>query len=124
MRRVQSLREDELMVAAKEFKAPYDLILEVHRTGRLPVPNFSAGGIATPADAALMMQLGSDGVFVGSGIFKSETPALMAKAIVQATTHFNDPKIIADVSRGLGKAMPGIELSTLPPEELLAKRGW
>ncbi|MGE3983610.1 MAG: pyridoxal 5'-phosphate synthase lyase subunit PdxS, partial [Dehalococcoidia bacterium] len=85
---------------------------------------FTAGGIATPADAALMMQLGSDGVFVGSGIFKSERPDVMAKAIVQATTHFNDPKIIADVSRGLGKAMPGLEISAIPQEELLAKRGW
>src|SRR5450432_1055010 len=102
MRRVQSLREDELMVAAKEFKAPYELIAEVHKTGRLPVPNFSAGGLATPADAALMMQLGAEAVFVGSGIFKSSDPKARARAIVDAVTHFNDPDYLAKVSMGLG----------------------
>ena len=110
--------------ALKRLGAPVELVKEVKEQGRLPVVMFTAGGIATPADAALMMQLGSDGVFVGSGIFKSENPERMAKAIVQATTHFRDAKIIADVSRGLGSAMRGIELSTLPENELLASRGW
>jgi pyridoxal 5'-phosphate synthase pdxS subunit len=99
-------------------------VRETKELGRLPVVMFTAGGIATPADAALMMQLGSDGVFVGSGIFKSENPALMAKAIVQATTHFKDAKIIAEVSRGLGSAMPGLEIGDIPQSDLLASRGW
>jgi pyridoxal 5'-phosphate synthase pdxS subunit len=124
MRRLQGLGQDELMAEAKNLRAPYELVAEVARTGRLPVVNFAAGGIATPADAALMMQLGVDGVFVGSGIFKSSDPAARAKAIVQATTHFKDPKVLAEVSRGLGEAMRGIELGTLKPEEHLATRGW
>ena len=124
IRRIHGLSADELMAEAKQLGAPYGLVEEINRTGRLPVVNFAAGGVATPADAGLMMQLGVDGIFVGSGIFKSEAPDLMARAIVQATTHYNDPKILADVSKGLGKAMPGIELGTLEPEELLAKRGW
>ncbi len=124
IRRLQGLTPDELMAEAKNLRAPYELVAEVARTGRLPVVNFAAGGIATPADAALMMQLGVDGVFVGSGIFKSADPAPRAKAIVQATTHYKDAKIIADVSRGLGEAMPGIELGTLKAEERLATRGW
>lgn len=124
IRRLQHLAPEELMKAAKEMGAPYELVVEVARSGRLPVVNFAAGGIATPADAALMMQLGLDGVFVGSGIFKSEDPAPRAKAIVEATTHFNDPEIIATVSKGLGGAMPGLELSEIPLEERLASRGW
>ena len=124
IRRLQGLSQDELMAEAKNLRAPYELVVEVARTGRLPVVNFAAGGIATPADAALMMQLGVDGVFVGSGIFKSADPASRAKAIVQATTHFKDPRILAEVSRGLGEAMRGIELGTLKPEEHLATRGW
>ncbi|HEY7466154.1 MAG TPA: pyridoxal 5'-phosphate synthase lyase subunit PdxS [Dehalococcoidia bacterium] len=124
IRRLQNMPDDELYSEAKRLGAPIDLVREVKELGRLPVVMFTAGGIATPADAALMMQLGSDGVFVGSGIFKSANPALMAKAIVQATTHFRDPKIIADVSRGLGAAMPGLEISAIPPQELLAARGW
>jgi pyridoxal 5'-phosphate synthase pdxS subunit len=124
IRRLQGLPEEELMASAKELQAPYDLVVEVARTGKLPVVNFAAGGIATPADAALMMQLGVDGVFVGSGIFKSEDPSRRAVAIVKATTHYTDPKIIAEVSRGLGTAMPGIEMSSLKQEELMASRGW
>lgn len=124
IRRLQGLSQDELMAEAKNLRAPYELVAEVARTGRLPVVNFAAGGIATPADAALMMQLGVDGVFVGSGIFKSTDPAARGKAIVQATTHFKDPKVLAEVSRGLGEAMRGIELGTLKPEEHLATRGW
>ncbi|MFH1927936.1 MAG: pyridoxal 5'-phosphate synthase lyase subunit PdxS [Chloroflexota bacterium] len=124
IRRLQGMASEELMTAAKEMGAPYDLVLDVARTGKLPVVNFAAGGIATPSDAALMMQLGVDGVFVGSGIFKSEDPATRARAIVMATTHYADPKIIADVSRGLGEAMPGLEISEIPESELLATRGW
>ena len=124
IRRLQGFGQDELMAEAKNLRAPYELVTEVARTGRLPVVNFAAGGIATPADAALMMQLGVDGVFVGSGIFKSSDPAARAKAIVQATTHYKDAKIIAEVSRGLGEAMPGVEIRTLKPEEQLATRGW
>jgi pyridoxal 5'-phosphate synthase pdxS subunit len=124
IRRIQNMPDDELYGEAKRLGANVELVREVKELGRLPVVMFTAGGIATPADAALMMQLGSDGVFVGSGIFKSERPDVMARAIVQATTHFNDPKIIADVSRGLGKAMPGLEISAIPQEELLARRGW
>jgi pyridoxal 5'-phosphate synthase pdxS subunit len=124
IRKLQNMGQEELMAEAKTLGAPFELLVEVARAGRLPVVNFAAGGIATPADAALMMQLGVDGVFVGSGIFKSTDPAPRAKAIVQATTHYKDAKIIAEVSRGLGKAMPGIEIRTLKPEELLATRGW
>jgi pyridoxal 5'-phosphate synthase pdxS subunit len=124
MRRIQSMGEDELMATARDLKAPYDLVKEVHETGRLPVVNFAAGGIASPADAALMMQLGVDGVFVGSGIFKSDNPEHMAAAIVKATTHYDDPQILADVSRGLGDSMPGKDVHTLRPEEQLAVRGW
>ena len=114
----------ELMTAAKNMGAPYDLVLYVHQNGKLPVVNFAAGGIATPADAALMMQIGVDGVFVGSGIFKSGNPAQRADAIVQATTHFDNPDIIANVSRDLGEAMAGINTSELSESEQLAKRGW
>ena len=124
IRRLQAMRPDELFTAAKELAAPYDLVKWVAENGALPVVNFAAGGVATPADAALMMQLGSDGVFVGSGIFKSGDPARRAWAIVQAVTHFNDPQILAEVSRGLGEAMVGIEISTIPERELLATRGW
>ena len=124
IRRLQALRPEELMAAAKELGAPYELVKEVSETGKLPVVNFAAGGIATPADAALMMQLGVDGVFVGSGIFKSADPRARAKAIVEATTHYEDPKVIAEVSRGLGEAMMGLEIAQIPQEERLAARGW
>lgn len=124
IRRLQGLEETELIRRARELEAPADLLIETAKRQRLPVVNFSAGGIATPADAALMMQLGSDGVFVGSGIFKSQNPAKMAKAIVEAVNHFNEPEVIAEVSRGLGEAMRGIEVHTLSPEERLASRGW
>lgn len=124
MRKLKSMAEEELSAAAKELQAPFDLVLEVHRTGRLPVVNFAAGGIATPADAALMMHLGAEGVFVGSGIFKSSSPETFAKAIVRATTHYQDPAIIAEVSKSLGAAMPGLEIGKIPPQELLAGRGW
>ncbi len=118
------MREDELFVAAKELGAPYEIVKDVAAAGRLPVVNFVAGGIATPSDAALAMQLGAEGVFVGSGIFKSEDPATTANAIVQATTHFDDPKIIAEVSSGLGAPMRGISTASVPEEERLAVRGW
>jgi len=124
IRRLQNLSPDELMAEAKNLRAPYELVVEVSKTGRLPVVNFAAGGIATPADAALMMQLGVDGVFVGSGIFKSTNPAARAKAIVQATTHYKDAKLIAEVSRGLGEAMPGLDVRSMKEEQLLATRGW
>ena len=124
MRRIQNMTNDELMSTARDLRAPYELVREIHDTGKLPVVNFAAGGIASPADAALMMQLGVDGVFVGSGIFKSERPQIMANAIVKATTHYNDPKILADVSKGLGDAMPGLDVRTMPEEEQLAVRGW
>lgn len=124
IRRLTTMREEELMAEAKTLGAPYELLVEVAKTGRLPVVNFAAGGIATPADAALMMQLGVDGVFVGSGIFKSSDPARRAKAIVMATTHFNDAKIIAEVSRGLGEPMRGRDVTSMPAEERLAVRGW
>lgn len=124
IRRIQGMRREELMTAARDLQAPYDLVVYVHENGKLPVVNFAAGGVATPADAALMMQLGSEGVFVGSGIFKSGDPMKRAKAIVQAVTHFNNPKIIAEVSKNLGEAMVGIEISTIPVEQVLAKRGW
>lgn len=118
------MNQEELKAVAKEMRAPLDIVKGVHKTGKLPVVNFAAGGVATPADASLMMQLGAEGVFVGSGIFKSSNPAVMAKAIVRATTHYNDPKIIADVSRNLGAAMPGLDIKQIPPDELLARRGW
>ncbi len=124
IRRLKTMPSDEWMAYAKEIGAPYELVKDVAETGILPVVNFAAGGIATPADAALMMQLGVDGVFVGSGIFKSNDPAPRAKAIVEATTHYNDPEVIARVSRGLGDAMVGIEIGTIPTAELLAERGW
>jgi len=124
IRRLQNMDPAEWMRAAKEMGAPYELVVEVAKLGRLPVVNFAAGGIATPADAALMMQLGVDGVFVGSGIFKSSDPARRGKAIVKATTHFRDPEIIAEASRGLGEAMPGLELNEIPVEQRLAGRGW
>ena len=124
MRRIQNMTDDELMSTARDLRAPYELVREIHDTGKLPVVNFAAGGIASPADAALMMQLGVDGVFVGSGIFKSERPQIMAEAIVKATTHYNDAKILADISKGLGDAMPGLDVRTMPEEEQLAVRGW
>jgi len=124
IRKLQHLPHEELMAEAKELGAPYELVLETRSLGRLPVVNFAAGGVATPADAALMMQLGADGVFIGSGIFKSEDPAPRAKAVVQAVTHYQDPEIIAEVSRGLGEPMRGLEIGQIPEEELLAKRGW
>ncbi len=124
IRRLQNLPEEELMSEAKNLGAPYDLVLEVARTGKLPVVNFSAGGIATPADAALMMRLGAEGVFVGSGIFKSGDPLARAKAIVRATTQFQDPAILAEVSRNLGQPMVGINIDVLPDQELMARRGW
>ena len=123
IRRLQSMPDEELMTYAKNIGAPLELLKESREIGRLPVVNFAAGGIATPADAALMMQLGVDGVFVGSGIFKSEDPAGMAKAIVAAVTHYKDPKVLAEVSKNLGDTMVGIQVSKLPKEELLARRG-
>jgi pyridoxal 5'-phosphate synthase pdxS subunit len=124
IRRLQHMDADELFVAAKQLQASYELVKQIAETGKLPVVNFAAGGIATPADAALMMQLGVEGVFVGSGIFKSGDPARRAKAIVEATTHYQDPHIIAEVSKGLGEAMVGIEISQIPESDLLATRGW
>jgi len=124
IRRLQHMAPEELMAAAKEMGAPYELVVETAQLGRLPVVNFAAGGIATPADAAMMMQLGLDGVFVGSGIFKSTDPPRRGRAIVEAVTHYNDPAIIADVSKGLGEAMRGLEISEIPEAELLAQRGW
>jgi len=124
IRALANMDEDELFRAAKDLQSPYDLVAWVAKHGTLPVVNFSAGGIATPADAALMMQLGADGVFVGSGIFKSEDPSSRAKAIVEATTHFQDPSVLARVSRGLKGAMPGLEIGAMRPEELIQHRGW
>jgi pyridoxal 5'-phosphate synthase pdxS subunit len=124
IRRIQTMPEDELYAEAKRLGAPVDLVREVKELGRLPVVMFTAGGLATPADAALMMQLGSDGVFVGSGIFKSENPEARARAIVKATTHFRDAGIIAEASRGLGEPMRGLEIGSIPEKELLAARGW
>ncbi|MGI9860628.1 pyridoxal 5'-phosphate synthase lyase subunit PdxS [Moorella naiadis] len=124
IRRLQNLPEEELMTFAKEIQAPYELVKQVKELGRLPVVNFAAGGIATPADAALMMQLGSDGIFVGSGIFKSSDPVKRARAIVAATTHFREPEVLAEVSRDLGEAMPGLEIATIKPEERMQERGW
>ncbi len=121
---LQHLRDDELMSYSKEIGAPFELIKETKELNCLPVVNFAAGGIATPADAAMMMQLGMDGVFVGSGIFKSDSPELRARAIVEATTHYQNPDILAEVSRNLGEPMVGIEVSSLPDNEQLAKRGW
>ncbi|MBI4328239.1 MAG: pyridoxal 5'-phosphate synthase lyase subunit PdxS [Chloroflexi bacterium] len=122
--RIQTMTEDELPAFAKSLGAPLEQVQEIKQEGRLPVVNFAAGGVATPADAALMMQLGADGVFVGSGVFKSSDPARRAKAIVEAVTHYQDPAILAEVSRGLGEAMPGIDVRTLAPTEVLATRGW
>lgn len=124
IRKAQSMTDEELYAYAKEIGAPYNLLKQTAQYGRLPVVNFAAGGVATPADAALMMQLGMDGVFVGSGIFKSGNPAKRARAIVQAVTHYNDPKILAEVSEDLGPAMVGINCDSLPESETLAKRGW
>ena len=124
IRRLQLLPEEELMTEAKNLGAPYELVRDIARTGKLPVVNFSAGGVATPADAALMMRLGAEGIFVGSGIFKSGNPLERAKAIVRATTHFQDPAIVAEVSRDLGEPMVGINVNTLPEEEQMARRGW
>ena len=124
IRRLTAMREDELYVAAKEMQAPFALVQEVAQTGKLPVVLFTAGGIATPADAALMMQMGADGVFIGSGIFKSGNPAQRAAACVKATTFFDDPKVLAEVSRGLGDAMVGINVSDIPAPHRLAERGW
>ena len=124
MRKLQSMRHDELYAEAKRLGAPAELVIEVAETGKLPVVNFSAGGIATPADAALMMQLGAEGNFVGSGIFKSDDPLNYAKAIVAATTYFDKPDVIAEASAGLGKAMRGLDVASMPKEELLAARGW
>ncbi|MDI6827594.1 MAG: pyridoxal 5'-phosphate synthase lyase subunit PdxS, partial [Armatimonadota bacterium] len=124
IRRLQSMRHDELMAYSKNLNAPYELVVEVAETGKLPVPNFSAGGIATPADAALMMQLGAEAIFVGSGIFKSEDPVKRAKAIVDATTYYDKPEILAELSMGLGSAMPGLDIRQIPENELLSVRGW
>jgi len=124
IRRLRETPPEELMSYAKEMRAPYDLVVSTHKTGRLPVVNFAAGGLATPADAALMMQIGVDGVFVGSGIFKSGDPATRAKAIVEATTHYNNPDIIAKVSEGIGEPMVGRQVQDIPETELLAGRGW
>ena len=124
IRKIQNMSGDELATEAKNLGAPLDQVLEVKRLGRMPVVNFAAGGVATPSDAALMMQLGVDGVFVGSGIFKSSSPERMANAVVQAVTHYNNPDIIAEVSKGLGDAMPGLDVRNMKEEELLAVRGW
>jgi pyridoxal 5'-phosphate synthase pdxS subunit len=122
--RIQTLRVDELMAVAKDLQAPYEWVAWVHEHGKLPVPNFAAGGIATPADAALMMQLGAETIFVGSGIFKSDDPAPRAKAIVQAVLHYQEPRVLAEISAGLGEAMPGLDVATMPEEERMAQRGW
>jgi pyridoxal 5'-phosphate synthase pdxS subunit len=124
IRRLAQLGEEQLMAASRDLGAPYELIKEIHETGKLPVVNFAAGGIATPSDAALMMALGCDGIFVGSGIFKSEDPAGFARAIVEATTFWADPEVVAKVSRGLGEAMPGLEIDKIPAGEKMAERGW
>lgn len=124
IRRIQNMDEAELMTTAKDLQAPYDLVLETRKLGKLPVPNFAAGGVATPADAALMMHLGAETVFVGSGIFKSEDPVQRAKAIVQAVTHYRDPAKLLEVSTGLGPAMDGLDIATMRDEDRLAGRGW
>jgi pyridoxal 5'-phosphate synthase pdxS subunit len=124
IRQLQSLPEEEVAAFAKNIGAPLAFVLETQKLGRLPVVNFAAGGIATPADAALMMQLGCDGIFVGSGIFKSGDPAKRAKAMVAATTYYKDPQVLADISKDLGEAMVGIEISTIPQNERMQERGW
>jgi len=124
IRKLVNTPQEELMAFAKDIGAPFDLVQQVHDTGKLPVVNFAAGGVATPADAALMMQLGADGIFVGSGIFKSSNPAARAAAIVKATTHYKNPEIIAEVSKQLGEAMPGLDIKQIPADKLLATRGW
>ncbi len=124
IRKLVQTPQEELMAQAKEMGAPFELVVEIHKTGQLPVVNFAAGGVATPADAALMMQLGADGVFIGSGVFKSSNPEVTARAVVKATTHYQDPEIIAEVSKNLGEAMPGLDIRQIKPEELLATRGW
>ncbi|MEK7847459.1 MAG: pyridoxal 5'-phosphate synthase lyase subunit PdxS [Chloroflexota bacterium] len=124
IRKLQNMPPDELVAEAKALGAPVELVQQVRKLGRLPVVNFAAGGVATPADAALMMQLGADGVFVGSGIFKCSEPARRGRAIVKAVTYYKDPQVLAEVSKGLGEAMPGLDVRSLPPEALLAKRGW
>jgi pyridoxal 5'-phosphate synthase pdxS subunit len=124
IRKVAAMSEDELMTEAKNLGAPYEILLQIKKEGKLPVVNFAAGGIATPSDAALMMELGADGVFVGSGIFKSENPEKFARAIVEATTHYQDYKLIAELSKGLGTAMKGIEISALSPADRMQERGW
>lgn len=124
IRRLTALSPDELAAEARDMRAPYNLVLLVAQTGKLPVPNFAAGGIATPADAALMMQLGAESVFVGSGIFKSEDPEKRAKAIVEATTHYNDPPLLAKISMGLSQPMKGIDIQQIPDEDLMSPRGW
>ena len=124
IRKLKAMPEDELMAEAKALGAPLELVMEIHNTGKLPIVNFAAGGVATPSDAALMMQLGADGIFVGSGIFKSSDPARRAKAIVKATTHCNNPEVVAEASKALGAAMPGLDIKSIPPEGLLASRGW
>ncbi|HHX75429.1 MAG TPA: pyridoxal 5'-phosphate synthase lyase subunit PdxS [Firmicutes bacterium] len=124
IRKLQNTPDEELMTFAKNIAAPYELVVEVKRLGRLPVVNFAAGGIATPADAALMMQLGCDGIFVGSGIFKSKDPKARARAIVDATLHYDDPQALAELSKGLGEAMPGLEIASLDPAERMQERGW
>jgi len=124
LRRLKALPKEELSAEAKALGAPLEMVTKVHKTGRLPVVNFAAGGIATPADAALMMQLGAEGVFVGSGIFKSSNPVARAQAIVKATTHYQDPAIVAEASRDLGSAMAGLDVKSIPAQELLSSRGW
>ncbi|WP_246946175.1 pyridoxal 5'-phosphate synthase lyase subunit PdxS [Bacillus pinisoli] len=124
VRKLVAMSEDEVMMEAKLLGAPFELLLEIKRLGRLPVVNFAAGGVATPADAALMMQLGADGVFVGSGIFKSDNPAKFARAIVEATTHYQDYELIASLSKNLGAAMKGVDISSLLPEQRMQERGW
>lgn len=124
VKRIRTMDVTELMALARDLKAPYELIKDIHDTGKLPVVNFSAGGIATPADAALMMQIGVEGVFVGSGIFKSQNPSKMAKSIVKATTHYNDPEMLVEISKGLGSSMPGLDVRTMPEDQKLAQRGW
>lgn len=124
IKRLTTLRQDELMAESKQLGAPYEIVKQVAEKGKLPVPNFAAGGLATPADAALMMRLGAESVFVGSGIFKSEDPENRARAIVRATTHYNDPDEVLAASRDLGSAMPGLEMSQIPEEEMLQRRGW
>ena len=121
---IKGMEIDELMATARDLKAPYEFVKDIHETGSLPVVNFAAGGISTPSDAALMMQIGVDGVFVGSGIFKSENPQIMADAIVKATTHYKDPEMLASVSKGLGASMPGLDVRNMPESEQFATRGW